>query len=361
MKPTKRKRKLIDQKQVSLKSKNSRHHETKYLKGKPAGQSVPSKFFGKHETQVSEHGEVNLHKHVISCKKNPGHTKFIPIESFCLNHLPKYYRDAELYDLIKVVAELAVRVEVKVTSPRRVEFWPDSDAPYPFYNSVSTKSSRYGSGELMNVIKWAEGAGYDVIGDRYESDSMDCPCCKCQDCGQPSRVWWEFTVLTATHVVFDDVEADQTVCRLFYDTQSSPGTILDHGRIYRSSIREDVCVLSFTTCDNHDLGNLLFGNVENWFKLWQKLQEKFERSRFTFIVSHPHGCPKQVSFGQWVHNYVVDRSSDQRDMSKLTYTTCTCPGSSGAGVFCVGFGEHVHSGSFDTKLNVSGFGFSNWN
>ncbi|KAK0041760.1 hypothetical protein Bpfe_028802 [Biomphalaria pfeifferi] len=158
MKSTKRKRKLIDQKQVSLKSKNSRHHETKYLKGKPDGQSVPSKFFGKHETQVSEHGEV-----------------------------------------------------------------------------------------------------------------------------------------------------------------------------------------------------------ENWFRLWQKLQEKFERSRFTFMVSHPHGCPKQVSFGQWVHNYVVDRSSDERDMSKLTYTTCTCPGSSGAGVFCVGFGEHVHSGSFDTKLNVSGIGFSNWN
>ncbi|KAH9500317.1 hypothetical protein Btru_073745 [Bulinus truncatus] len=60
--------------------------------------------------------------------------------------------------------------------------------------------------------------------------------------------------------------------------------------------------------------------------------------------------------------YIVLRSK----VNKFTYTTCTCPGSSGAIVHFVGYKDcvggkwlyhHVHSGSLNSKLNCSGAGY----
>ncbi|KAI8771058.1 hypothetical protein BgiBS90_027777 [Biomphalaria glabrata] len=343
-----------------MKKKSKKTTNTNHVTDKKSGLSLISTLglFGSHETQVSVHGEVDLHKHVKDCQKNPGHKKFIPVESFHLNSLPRCFRDSLLYQLIKVTCDLAVRVEVKWTSPRRVEFWPESQQPYPFYNSQTTSASRFGSGALINVIKRQNGIGTDIYGQIYDLETRRCPCQKCQESDNPSRIWWEFIIFTATHVVFDEYEAEHTVCRLFYDSNSSKGFILDQASMYRSSIGEDTCDLSFVFCDKQDLGIKMFQMMTTWSNLWQKVEEKFHRSRFAFIVSHPHGCAKQVSFGQWVKSYEWESYNRDLDLTKLTYTTSTCPGSSGAAVYCVGFNEIVHSGMLNSKLNVSGIGFS---
>ncbi|XP_055884255.1 uncharacterized protein LOC106069557 isoform X2 [Biomphalaria glabrata] len=88
---------------------------------------------GEHEAQESEVGEADLHKYLEGCKKNPGHSQFIPVATFTLKHLPEGYQDIALFELIKAVADLTLRIDVKITSPLRPKFWPDTIQPYPFY------------------------------------------------------------------------------------------------------------------------------------------------------------------------------------------------------------------------------------
>jgi hypothetical protein len=73
------------------------------------------------------------------------------------------------------------------------------------------------------------------------------------------------------------------------------------------------------------------------------------------IVSHPHGCSKQISVGKYIHTDHIDLS--------LQYTTATCPGSSGApvivlmdGGYSYWFNNFVHCGGIDKNDNMN---FSN--
>ncbi|KAI8797949.1 hypothetical protein BgiBS90_000252 [Biomphalaria glabrata] len=65
---------------------------------------------GGHETQESEGGEADLHKHRAGCWKSFGHFNFQPIYRF---HLPPSHFDANLYFLVKAVADLTVRSETR--------------------------------------------------------------------------------------------------------------------------------------------------------------------------------------------------------------------------------------------------------
>ncbi|GFO13966.1 hypothetical protein PoB_004047100 [Plakobranchus ocellatus] len=46
---------------------------------------------GYHETEVSLHGEADLHQSLIDCSKNPGHNHFVPFSEFDASHLPEPY------------------------------------------------------------------------------------------------------------------------------------------------------------------------------------------------------------------------------------------------------------------------------
>ncbi|XP_055866129.1 uncharacterized protein LOC106074062 isoform X6 [Biomphalaria glabrata] len=313
---------------------------------------------GDHETQESEGGEADLHKYLVGCKKNPGHRQFIPVDTFTLKHLPEGLQHNDLYEYIKVTADLTVRVGVEMSSPDRPRFYPETTRPYPFYNMSERRNLRTGSGRVWDVNKFQDGVTQDgVYGD---TDYTKCWCRKCEGSNSPSNVWWEFDVTTATHVVFDDIEANHTTLRLFYDRQDSQVVSVDKVSVVDVNIEEDLCELNCVTCDE-TLGNKLmemykhFENVSE--KVWHKYLASRSQHKLTFIVSHPHGCSKQVSVGQW-----KDRLEVGEYRSKFTYTTCTCPGSSGAYVHCLGYSDYltwpelVHSGSFKSGLNYSGAG-----
>ncbi|XP_055866390.1 uncharacterized protein LOC129922826 [Biomphalaria glabrata] len=237
-----------------------------------------------------------------------------------------------------------------MSSPRRPKFWPKTTQPYPFYNMRERRNLRTGSGSVRDVNKFQDGVRQDKGRIAYTK----CWCRKCEGSNSPSNVWWEFQVHTATQVVFDDIEADHTTLRLFYDRDGSPVVSVRY-----VNIEHDRCELNCVTCDE-TLGNKLMGMWKHFEKVWDKVWDKYIYSRpphkFLFIVSHPHGCSKQVSVGQWKDRLKVD---DCR--SQFTYTTCTCPGSSGAYVNYLGFSnwtwpELVHSGSLKSGLNYSGVG-----
>ncbi|KAI8761591.1 hypothetical protein BgiBS90_030623 [Biomphalaria glabrata] len=315
---------------------------------------------GDHETQESEGGEADLHKYLVSCKKNPGHSQFIPVDTFTLKHLPESLQNNDLYEYIKVIADLTVRVDVKMASPHRPKFWPETTQPYPFSNISERRNLRTGSGRVWSVNKFQDGVKQD--GDHGRIAYRKYWCRKCEDSDSPSNVWWEFHIYTATHVVFDDIEANHTTLRLFYDRDDSPVVSVDKVSVVDVNIEYDRCWLKCVTCDKN-LGNKLMAIWKNFFNVWGKVRDKYKDSRskhkFTFIVSHPHGCSKQVSVGQWRHKLEMGDCE-----TKFIYTTCTCPGSSGANVQCVGFREMwwvsnlVHSGSFKSGLNYSGAGYN---
>ncbi|CAG5132250.1 unnamed protein product [Candidula unifasciata] len=78
----------------------------------------------------------------------------------------------------------------------------------------------------------------------------------------------------------------------------------------------------------------------------------------TVVVSHPHGCSKQISLGFCSY---IDVMKDE--WTRYTYTTATCPGSSGAPVVTISknWSYYVHSGGNSTKdgqLNYSSHGIN---
>ncbi|KAH9508825.1 hypothetical protein Btru_050148 [Bulinus truncatus] len=321
---------------------------------------------GDHETQVSEVGEVDLHKHYIDCENNPGHRLFIPVDRFTLNHLPEGHRDNDLYELIKVTADLTVRVLAKMTSPHRPEFWPGTKVSYPSYSMRGKIKIKKGSGMVCGIVEKFTDGVRDIDGGKHRKYYTTCWCKQCKHSYTASHVWWEFDVHTATHVVFDNIEASHTSCRLFFDRKGSPLVKVDQVSVVNVNIKRDVCELKCVTCDKN-LADKLNKLWRNYCDVWSKVRDKYRKSRdvdkLNFIVSHPHGCSKQVSVGHWVD---IQKVGDR--FKQFTYTTCTCPGSSGAPVHCVGytgdgvgvvgrwFYQLIHSGSIDSELNHSGAG-----
>ncbi|KAI8779257.1 hypothetical protein BgiBS90_020239 [Biomphalaria glabrata] len=308
---------------------------------------------GTHETLVLDNGEADLHKHITVCRKNPGHRDFIPLDNFSLELLPKAHQCHELFKLISAVASLTVRVDVRMVSPNRPQFWPYSEVTYPFYDMRGKTNLRFGSAKVRSVTK--------VVRTYNGESNLRCPCQRCQGSESPSDVWWEIEVISASHVVFDDIEASYTSLRLFYDNQHSQYLTLNKVNMDSSSLPNDWCRLVSVTCDS-GLVNQLTASLELYFEQWKKVHEKYQRSRdkdkLTFVVSHPHGCPKQISIGKWTGKY---KESMKKYLNKFTYNASTCPGSSGAPVHCVGytgwwFCQQVHSGTLNTGLNYCGYG-----
>ncbi|XP_055896907.1 uncharacterized protein LOC106076698 isoform X2 [Biomphalaria glabrata] len=313
------------------------------------------------ETQMCSQGEANLHKHLNGCTKNPGHTYFRPIDKFTIKDLPQNHRDNDLFNFVKAAADLTVRVDVPMISPYRPEHWPNTKIPYPFFKDKGKKLLRTGSGEI-NVHKYKNGVKLiwllDLSKERMYNQAIKCPCRKCQLSEHPNTVWYEVLVTTARHVVFDDIEARETSLRLFYDKQDSPVVRLDGVSIFSANTEFDSAILQCATCDV-SIGEKLFRLKEKHLRFRNKVIEIYalrSNDDFNFLVSHPHGCTKQVSFGQWKNYYKMRLDDRERDLRKLTYTTSTCPGSSGARVYSLGYCDHVHSGTLLSGLNYSSTG-----
>lgn len=303
-----------------------------------------------HETE-SAGSEDNLLDHAHRCRKNPGHKDFIPTDDFNLSHLPWDYRDDDMAEVIRATADLTVRVSVTLVSPRRPELLPGTDQPYPFHASRGSSLLRTGTGRVWRLLTSSE-----------LWDGQTCPCQRCRHSDTPSRVWGFIYVNTATHVVFDDAEARHATCRFFFDRWDSPQVTAD-GCSVDADVINDKCRLKLVTCDVN-----LLQRLKKLRRKWRGARARVNQTKrtrvggatgcgtLTFIVSHPHGCPKQVSIGRCLRELAV------KTAVRYTYTTCTCPGSSGALVYivgcndCWGYDGQIHSGVNAEGENVSGIG-----
>ncbi|XP_055873115.1 uncharacterized protein LOC106057746 isoform X1 [Biomphalaria glabrata] len=297
---------------------------------------------GNHEMEVCD-SEADLLSSYIGCTKNPEHASFIPVNNFSLEHLPAAFQEEDIVQVVKALAELTVRVRVNVTSLERPMYQPDSDVPYPFYNFRGRTLPRFGTGLVDNVTKY---------------EMVPCPCQACRITEDPKEVWAEIEVFTASHVVFDESEASSTCCRLFYDYPGGDYVDVNDVKMWHSDVTKDKCRLTCLTHDEALIDRLLQTNAKRKI-LCRRVRDRYWNSRdddkLTIIVSHPHGCQKMISVGEW-------RQRTDEDMYCMyTYNTATCPGSSGAYVYILGsvgwWYEYVHRGVNLEGTNFSGAGY----
>ncbi|XP_059168935.1 uncharacterized protein LOC131950763 [Physella acuta] len=275
----------------------------------------------------------------VTKKKNQDHAGFIPIHDFNIRHINITQKVEELYNIIKLAADLTVRITVTYTSTARPKTVEESVQEYPCSNQRGTNCLRTGTGTIVGVSKF------------QDEDKKTCQCKVCKVSDTPQTTWWSVGVMTATHVVFDDSEAESATCRLFFDQADSPVVTLDGWRMWDMSIKGDTCRFS---CASHDME--LYEKVQRIFKSFLFYPNKFEES-VSFIVSHPHGCSKHVSIGKYKQKRIKQLHLHYI-ATKYSYEMSTCPGSSGAYVFSSEnlLVPHVHSGCRE-GINYSGEGF----
>ncbi|KAK6991315.1 STE20-like serine/threonine-protein kinase isoform X2 [Biomphalaria glabrata] len=299
---------------------------------------------GQHEHQITKNGETDLQMCKALCKKNPGHVNLIQLDKFAIEHLPEGYRDIKVVEYVKAVASVTVKVSVTKTSPYRLEYWPDTQIPYPLYDTRGQSDLRTGSGNIYFIDSYSDTVHPLKI----------CPCYKCKISDEPSKIWWKIFVKTAANLVFDYVEAQETSVTLFYDYENSQSITLD--KIFEQAIyiKKDSCDLAFVTCDRDKREPLRrLEEMHRYFNLAQSIMKDFSQpingSNFIFTVSHPHGCCKMVSLGQLKEKYKMKNSD-----CKFIYTASSCPGCVGATVIIIGYPKvQIQCGCLRSGLNYT--------
>ncbi|KAH9495343.1 hypothetical protein Btru_017478 [Bulinus truncatus] len=280
------------------------------------------------------------------CKNKAIHSKFIPVKGFSKSYLPESYMDQDIAEFVKALADITVKISISFTSPNRPECYPDTDIPYPF-------NDMWGSGKERVASGWV-----DMIRKHTGNENLNCPCLKCRSSDSPSKVWGDITVVTATHCVFDRFEVEKSTCRLFYDAEdSSPVVTIGGNKISYSDEEGDRTAFICSTCDV-ELLEKLSRSLQICAELKAKVASKYEpiptkgsrpkEKKLTMIVSHPHGCPKHFSFGEWVKK--VEDSDSRR---RYFYDAHACHGSDGGPVAMLSCLEqpsyYPHSGSVKEK------------
>jgi hypothetical protein len=235
--------------------------------------------------------EINYTSEEQTCTKNPGHVDFIPIQALNIASFPGRYQDEDLLQTVKLLGDLTVKVKVL---------------------SAKTKT---GSGKVIDISK--------------NTLNGTCPCSKCcKEVDKPNKTWWEIVVLTSSLVVANNEEAKNSKCSLFYDNADCPYVDIDGLKTVRSSEKSDICRLICVTCDG-DLAQSLEMKLERFTNLYETTFDKFwevkNPEKLVVIVSHPHGAHKKVSIGK-----ILEKNTFSDGYSSISYSTNTCPGSTGA-------------------------------
>jgi len=257
------------------------------------------------------------------CMKNPGHHHFYRYKDLTIHDLPAEWRSEENLQFVKDVGKRTVRLRLDFTSWER----PDHD---PFAKVRGTDATRMGTGNVYDDEVEVEECMFD-----------DCPVTP-----KPHNVV-TFNLSTAKHVIYNDEEAEETTVDFFYDCVG--GEACDNHKECKKRMvaawgtevlwTDKVKDATLMRCACHDL------DIFNKFKFRNaKLRLPREKGEISFIVSHPHGVAKQVTFGH-VHKLLRMEQEEQpvvesdgnvwfrRSFTKALYNMDTCPGTSGAAVF----------------------------
>ncbi|KAK6959094.1 hypothetical protein BgiMline_036568, partial [Biomphalaria glabrata] len=243
---------------------------------------------------------------------------FKSMKSYKQSSIAEICQIHDLIELIDVANPLTVKITSIFTSEERNTKKPLDSRPYAY---DVEDGDREASGVIL-AIEDGDGGTFKVI------------------------------IATAMHVVFNQNEARETSCYLYYDGEDSE-TVKLGGTVenVKTDINKDWCVFA---CKID--ANACIKLKENLVKYKKELSKKIskrnaivrEEDRKVLLISHPHGCYKCVSMG--------DLRIKQNGYYQ--YTTPTCDGSSGGYLVIVGFSTTsllIHSGYFPNDENKDGY------
>ncbi|BFZ24082.1 hypothetical protein BsWGS_27121 [Bradybaena similaris] len=288
--------------------------------------------------------EEDLHTHYDTCQKNPGHLNFFPVDKFSSDNLPPFYRTDEVMKFIKTVADLTVRVSVRYVSERRPETVPGTDIPYPWYRHRGSNQLNVGSGVITEVVLFR--------------DEGWCKECEGSNTATIGYAHAHVHIRTAGHLVYDGLEGEQTTCHLFFNSGETlaacKGAVpLTNTWSVEVNHYKDMCEVTYITNDLDLAGRLqtltqVYSKYVDMLNDYNKKHEKLfnvsedmlqtGRNKSALepplyvVVSHPHGCAKQVSLAHCGCNGNTDTQEHQ-----CPYKLIACPGSSGARVISLGW------------------------
>lgn len=264
---------------------------------------------------VDRYALSDLHTKYLTCQRYPHHDTFIPVDILDKSHLLEDFRDDKWVRLIRFKAFDVVRLSVSHTSDDR----PDD------LGFKGTKDVRFGSGTAF-------------VYNMRNSEPCDC---KAGPAGHSMS--GVFKVMTVSHVVYNDKEAQSTTVEFFYDSVDSAKIVRAWGvRVCSVDVERNRSVIE---CRTHDLG--LWQTLESARKarkelIEEDLEAKVGNSLMAVLISHPHGMCKQVSVGT-LKSLITTGDARMINGVKLidcilTYDTPTCSGTGGGPINVFGGG-----------------------
>ncbi|XP_005096106.1 uncharacterized protein LOC101861803 [Aplysia californica] len=191
--------------------------------------------------------------------------------------------------------------------------------------------------------------------------SGPCVCPECQRSSQPHRVWWLIDVITASHVVCDEIECAKTSIKFFYDDDNDTKDVvtITCGGVDSAAIEADKRRI---WCATHDesFGLKLQKIFMNYLEVAEQVRVKYRgvTTNLSLAVTHPHGYQKHVTLGQHVEEKMT--SFGWFEIPTYKHTAGTCPGSSGGRICRLGGARHFsydtspHSFAIDKLYNMTG-------
>jgi hypothetical protein len=257
------------------------------------------------------------------------HQKLITAKELSLTDLPPCYQhSSEMLNLIKSLADLTVKIEVKGVSEQRKQYWANVESQKVIDN-LRPLDIMFGSGKVDDVLFCTE------------KDSQ-CPCTECLKC--PQTKWGEILIVTSAQLLYDDDDAKHFSCTLFYDDDQQMSTLkyVTGDRVVTRKLERDLCMFICATCDLnllHKLESMLDRFEQCWEDAFEKYVHggvKWVDERLIVTVSHPYGGRKYVSLGK------KKSETDDSANKAINYDTPTCKGSTGAYVLVPDFDLSDH-------------------
>lgn len=195
-----------------------------------------------------------------------------------------------------------------------------------------------------------------------EDANTPCKCCDCRRLDLPVLQWATVKVVTSARMMSEtDIQSLQV--RVGFDVDDDVGYVLRGLDVLEYDQGADRCIIN---CLWHDL--ILLDDYKkcwkNYLRLSCNVREMYRHSRdkhkLAVVVSHPFGCSKHISFGEWKEQFKLRTIPfTSSHYTKYSYTTPVCSGCEGAPVLILGSGLdssiHMHSYS-KNGLHYSGVG-----
>uniref|UniRef100_A0A2C9LWZ6 RING-type domain-containing protein n=1 Tax=Biomphalaria glabrata TaxID=6526 RepID=A0A2C9LWZ6_BIOGL len=264
-----------------------------------------------------------------SVTKNPGHFAYFNLPSLRLEQIPSKHRCTEMLVFLKLLGDLTVKLIVSKTSDLRRN---------PNYKMI------HGTGFVIQHEGQLNTFSQKDEKSKFKSLKTYFPFASKKDVGC-------VFIQTSRHLVANDEEARNTIVEFFYDSAERKNIVTLKGKYLLGNVipGDSRCLL---VCESSDLRfTERINHLQTEFtKAVNNLPLKAKKGMLKklFMIHHPHGGPKVLSYGDFVQVKYKTMTSNgnttlvklgsqeqaEQDLSlyrkALFYAVDTCPGSCGA-------------------------------